>query len=254
MTDFTINSVTDYLKHIPSSSQMECRVAFRGQGADWPLVPSLCRTPHACVGPKASWQSYEQTILRMFQREAPPCLTQPPTDIIEWIALAQHYGVPTRLLDWSFSALHALYFAVDDLDATKDGIVWSYSASGYYFGRIEHYNDLYELDSVWLYMPRHLDQRMTSQCGCFTIHPLPKGAEPFSPFEPAPGSYFEWSRFRIPGASKEDIFHQLDDVGINAHLIYPDLDGLAREIRQRIRRQAILGPDHQNTTWTQKII
>lgn len=232
---------------------MECRVAFRGQEADYPLVPSLFRDGHGCIGKQANWRSYEQTIIRIFQREAVPSLKREPTCLTEWIALAQHHGVPTRVLDWSLSPLQALYFAVESLSDT-DGVVWSYSASLFRFQPFNTYKELDETEDVSLFMPRHEDQRMTAQSGCLTFHPLPKKDEPFLPFGSAGRADFNWSKFIIPKSLKESLLFQLDDLGVNGHSVYPDLDGLAREIRQRIYRYRSQGEDATRNRFTQKLI
>lgn len=232
---------------------MECRVAFRGQEADYPLVPSLFRDGHACIGKGASWRSYEQTIIRIFQREAVPALQREPGSLTDWIVLAQHHGVPTRVLDWSLSALQALYFAVESL-SDADGVVWSYSASQFRFLPFETYDELYDMEEVWFFMPRHEDQRMTAQSGCLTFHPLPKNDESFVPFGPSVKGDFDWSKFIIPKNLKERLLFQLDDLGVNAHSLYPDLDGLAREIRQRIHRFRSQGHEAARDRFTQKLI
>ncbi len=253
MPEFTIDSLEAYLRHIPSSHEMECRVAFRGQDADYPLIPSIFRDGNACIGEDASWCSYEKTILRIFQREAVPSLIREPANLTEWIALAQHHWVPTRALDWSLSPLHALYFAVESF-SKSDGVVWSFSATLFRFQAFKTYKELHEMEDVCFYMPRHEDQRMIAQNGCLTFHPLPKNNEPFPPFRPNADSTFDWSKSIIPYGLKEELLYKLDDLGINAHSIYPDLDGLAREIKQRIFRYQSQGAATIGRRFVQKLI
>lgn len=252
MPEFIVKNLETFLRYVPISHKMECRLAFRGQEEDLPLVPSLFRSGHACIGEKANWGSYEQEIMRIFQREAVPALKREPASLTDWIALAQHHGVPTRALDWSFSPLQALYFAVESMSKTS-GVVWSYSARVFRFQSFKNYKELNEMGDVCIIMPRHEDQRMTAQSGCLTFHPLPNNNEPFTPFDPADLSDSRWSKFIIPSEFKESILFKLDDLGVNGHSIYPDLDGLAREIRQRIHRFRSQGDEAAKISFTQKL-
>ena len=66
-------------------------------------------------------------MLNRFRQNANLLLAQVPSTSFEWMFLMQHYGVPTRLLDWSESPLVALYFVVYDRNArlmSKDGTLW----------------------------------------------------------------------------------------------------------------------------------
>lgn len=92
------------------------------------LVPRIYREGVNEPG-KIGWQYYEGFILNVFKRNAAPHLsaTQTPRNNDEWLALARHHGVPTRVLDWTTNALAGLWFASSD-HPTKDRVV--YRASG----------------------------------------------------------------------------------------------------------------------------
>jgi FRG domain len=73
---------------------------FRGHGrASWPLEPGWYRYPNA----KGAGDEYytESTLLENFRLRAPTYLDRLPTSDWEWLFLMQHYGLPTRLLDWT---------------------------------------------------------------------------------------------------------------------------------------------------------
>jgi len=102
--------------------------AFRGhRNQQWPLLSALSRYLRNFRVDPGVWAAQEQRILRIFKRKAHHFLSAGPLpdDDFEWLALMQHYGLPTRLLDWTESVLVAAYFAVcDENHADKNGKIW----------------------------------------------------------------------------------------------------------------------------------
>ncbi len=232
---------------------MDPGLAYRGQGRDYPLVPSLFRDGHACQN-FSDWRHYEQTLVRLFDRESHPYLESIPDFPLDWLALAQHHGLPTRLLDWSSSPIIALYFAVCDLDEAQDGQLWSYNAKQVRFESYKNWEELYAESETPLYVPRNKFQRVGNQKGCFTVHPIPGARERFISFEDAQNDDFSLTLNLVAKECKFKIMKDLDDMGINEGFIYPGLDGLSGKIKWKIKRHRISMGAEQGFKVTQRIM
>ncbi|MCC6930109.1 MAG: FRG domain-containing protein [Gemmatimonadaceae bacterium] len=100
--------------------------AFRGHGdAEWPLYSSLSRYVLAHGIHRDAWSSQEERIGRIFRRKAHLLLEHIPDegDDFQWLALMQHHGAPTRLLDFTWSPYVAAFFALER--ATRDAAIWA---------------------------------------------------------------------------------------------------------------------------------
>src|SRR5204862_5090471 len=107
--------------------------AFRGERDErWPLYSSLSRYLQNFGVARAAWPEQEGRILRIFKRKAHQFLERPPDweDDFQWLALMQHHGAPTRLIDFTWSPYVAAFFALER--TLSDGVVWAMNP-----GRIE---------------------------------------------------------------------------------------------------------------------
>ncbi len=94
--------------------------AFRGMVADWPVTSSLQRLRHD----SQTLGFIEKAMFRNFKKYAFADFDARNSDW-KWLSLAQHHGLPTRLLDWTFSPFVAMHFATNELDKMdKDGVIW----------------------------------------------------------------------------------------------------------------------------------
>ncbi len=110
-----ITSVQSLLEALDEDSNGDKgTVWYRGQSsAEWPLLPGYMR-----LGAPPS----EATLLMRFKQNAAMLIETTPRESFDWLFLMQHFGVPTRLLDWSESPLVGLYFAVENIE--NDGALW----------------------------------------------------------------------------------------------------------------------------------
>lgn len=206
---------------------------YRGHSkAEWKLEPSITRIFENIIGRHPfrdwTWLEIENHLMERFKRLAPPYLTTIPSNDVEWLAVEQHYGLPTRLLDWSENPLIALFFALSDhLD--KDGAVWAVSPIDGLSNEIELLSDEMR---VFAFYPRAIDQRLIAQKGCFTIQTLNNNYEDIEPLEHLPnGLHFtEMIKLTIPSSKKVRMLNQLSRIGIGNSFVFPDLTGLSRQI------------------------
>src|ERR1700689_2308853 len=119
-----VRSVADVLAAVESHRQRAKRtpIWFRGStNCNHLLVPSLARLPFKL--------EYERALINAFKQNAVQFVDQLPQSEWEWMFIARHHNVPTRLLDWTESPLIGLYFATHSIDAPmrndrKDGALW----------------------------------------------------------------------------------------------------------------------------------
>ncbi|RMA66573.1 FRG domain-containing protein [Ulvibacter antarcticus] len=112
-------------KDLVSSKNMHSWI-YRGQSnASWPMVSSLSRYLISFKVHKDAWSHQEERLLRIFKRKAHHFLNHLPNDneAFEWLALMQHFGTPTRLIDFSFSPYVSAFFAIHR--TTIDSAVWA---------------------------------------------------------------------------------------------------------------------------------
>ena len=106
------------------------RWIFKGhESTKWELSTTLDRIiRERSLRLRDAW-SWERRLSREFMRKARGFLPHPPSDTeyMEWLALMQHYGAPTRLHDWTYSFWTAVLFAVEkaEIDKRKSCAVWA---------------------------------------------------------------------------------------------------------------------------------
>jgi hypothetical protein len=181
-----VRSLEDILKVVQGYAKTT--VIYRGvRSSKYELIPTIGRRRW---GGKALALKDERYILRLFKQRAVAHFDRTPTDNWEWLALAQHHGLPTRLLDWTRNPLVAAYFAVAE-DADEDSAIYAYQSNKYL--QIENQKDPFSIDRVARVIPNHVTARISVQSSLFTIHPSP--SEPFT----APGV----EKFVIPANSRK---------------------------------------------------
>jgi len=235
MKNFNITNIGDIENAIRMASdhlEYSMTTWWRGQSIDKPLIPSVFR--------RDDYLTAEHGLLARFVLRAPSRYTQCPAndDWAGWLFLMQHYGLHTRLLDWTESILIATYFAVSQ-DPDETGIIFGISPfllNKIQFGTVSIFDghdkkisNLFEgafkkfnVDKIAAVNPRENNIRMLLQQSMFTIHGSPKSIEDQLEDDSC------YVKFYIQPKDKLAIQQTLDNLGINEKSIYPELEHLTK--------------------------
>lgn len=297
---YLCKSISEYLNIIKNiqSEQDKCidLLWFRGQSSSsYRLIPSGLRYKKDVIdsrgniikdGYTGASSGYESLLLNLsgmldeFKQRAIPYLETYPKSDFEWMFLAQHYGLPTRLLDWTINPLVAMFFAINEINVNQIDLSYLSSAdkhSSEYLDK-EHREDCIDKNDIEMlndsaavfiinpykinkslgngeriiniiddekyaeyinpqdiscYEPlcitsKSIDKRIIAQSGNFTIH----GSNLY------PLDFYNVTRplihkIIIPYETVNEIKSELEILGINESFVYPGLDSLAKEIKNK---------------------
>jgi hypothetical protein len=193
---------------------------FRGQSdSEWNLLPKAGRKEHKLPGNRdlGRFKDWEDQAI---------AYNELPKSRLERLAIAQHHGLATRMLDWTKNPLVAAYFAVID-EPKKDGAIYILERLEDFVNIDTPFDTIENFEGVICYIPRAVSSRVINQKGMFTIHcPADKNIE----IKESMISHKEsnLSKVIIPSSLKLEVESMLDDYGVNAFTLFPDLDGLSK--------------------------
>jgi hypothetical protein len=204
--------VSDFLSEIEEIKEAEKKKGnvadfiFRGQSVDRPLLPKLGR-----VVPKGNRANIEQLMFKEFQRRSIALSDLRPQSDWDFLSLAQHHGLPTRLLDWTYSALAALFFAVahptEELEP-DDAVVWLLKTNKEDFIDETTREKPFDKGGTRIFRPKLITRRIAVQGGVFTVHRL-SDDDTFVPVDNNKSFKSRLVKFAIPAANFSHILQHL---------------------------------------------
>lgn len=222
--NMVIRSVSDLLEIVARDAVAATGWIFRGHSScRWPLKAGVHRLSEVHDANLDQIVAYERSLLSEFKRRARIFLQSRPSSDWEWMVLAQHFGLPTRILDWTVNPLIGLFFAVwDAAEVEHDGMLYAYRHGAPAID-IESTSDPFEIKKIELVSPPHLDQRVVAQQSVFTAEPpsLPQGGRNDS----------DLKYWYVSVNDKEFIRWELQKLGISEGSLFPGLASLAKEIK-----------------------
>jgi hypothetical protein len=215
--------------------------AFRGERDErWPLYSSLSRYLQSfSIAPKV-WPEQEGRILRVFKRKAHQFLEKPPAldDDFQWLALMQHHGAPTRLIDFTWSPYVAAFFALER--TIGDAVVWALNPARVNSSRTpesvrmdprlsRNFQRFYLEGNrrfIWMGEPHTMNQRLIAQSGTFAV----PGVLDVPVEDILSDGENTMAKFVMAHAVRETGMRELYRMNITFATLFPDLDGLARSM------------------------
>lgn len=218
-----INSVEDLIKSVEFlSDTSDLHILFRGQKNSKPLLPRIARK-----NPSTNTKKLEEKLLSEFKRRLANKADISTMDDWDLLSYAQHYGLSTRLLDWTTNPLVALWFACADNYSNTSSYIYLLLANDEMLLDKGIEKCPLDIKKSYVVKPNINNIRVQSQSGWFTVHRYSQQSKCFVDLHKNNNMSTVLMK-EIPHNNQKNIMKTLDKLGVNYESIFPGAEGTAK--------------------------
>jgi len=255
MNTIRVDSWNELLEILYDDSMDNDIGRFRSRNAFRGLSDSQYRLETTLIRLEGAYAELERHLLRNFKKYAFRNVVESDS-IWNWLSVAQHHGLPTRLMDWTYSPFVAMHFATANIEKFNiDGAIWAVNYVKAHqmlpdllrnelhreganvftvqmlsncIDSLQQLDDMSHYDFSIFFEPASVDDRIVNQFAFFSV---------FSSSGTAYDEWLEkhpdiWQKIIIPSTLKWEIRDKLDQGNITERVLFPGLDGLSRWLRR----------------------